>query len=53
MPNQVNIHKSCGYPTLDQAAQDAVKRWAFRPAKDGNIPITKWVDIPIKFDLTS
>jgi protein TonB len=53
VPNQVKIRKSCGHPTLDQAAQKAVKSWAFQPAKDGNIPITKWVDIPIKFDLNS
>jgi len=52
-PSQVKIHKSCGHPTLDQAAQDAIKSWTFHPAKDGNIPITKWVDIPIKFDLNS
>ncbi len=53
IPSQVKIRKSCGHPTLDQAAQDAVQRWTFQPAKDGNIPITKWVDIPIKFDLNS
>ena len=53
VPSQVLIRKSCGHPTLDQAAQDAVKSWIFQPAKDGNIPISKWVDIPIKFDLNS
>jgi len=53
VPNQVKIRKSSGHPTLDQAAQEAVKSWTFQPAKDGNIPITKWVDIPIKFDLNS
>lgn len=52
-PSQLKIQKSCGHPTLDQAAQDAVQRWTFQPAKDGNIPISKWVDIPIKFDLDS
>ncbi len=52
-PSQLTIRKSCGHPTLDQAAQDAVQRWTFQPAKDGNIPIAKWVDIPIKFDLNS
>jgi len=52
-PNKVTLRKSCGHPTLDQAAQDAVQRWTFQPAKDGNIPISKWVDIPIKFDLNS
>jgi len=53
IPNQVKILKSCGHSTLDQAAEKAVKSWTFQPAKDGNIPITKWVDIPIKFDLNS
>lgn len=52
-PSQITIRKSCGHPTLDQAAQDAIQRWKFQPAKDGNIPITKWVDIPVKFDLNS
>ena len=53
IPSQVSIRKSCGHPTLDQAAHDAVKSWIFKPAKDGNIPIAKWVDIPINFDLNS
>ncbi len=52
-PSQLKIRKSCGHPTLDQAAQVAVERWTFQPARDGNIPISKWVDIPIKFDLNS
>ena len=49
--SQIAIRKSSGHPLLDKAAQEAVKRWTFRPGKDGNIPIPKWVDIPIKFDL--
>ena len=52
-PSQIKIRKSCGHPTLDQAAQNAIQRWKFQPAKDGNIPISKWVDIPVKFDLNS
>jgi len=53
VPSQVEIRKSCGHEALDLAAQEAVKTWKFQPAKDGNIPIAKWVDIPIKFDLNS
>ena len=53
VPSQVKIRQSCGHPTLDKAGQDAVRSWTFQPAKDGNIPIKKWVDIPIKFDLNS
>lgn len=52
-PSQVEIRKSCGHESLDLAAQEAIKNWKFLPAKDGNIPIAKWVDIPIKFDLNS
>ncbi len=52
VPTQVNIQKSCRHSILDQAAQEAVKSWTFRPAKDGNIPVAQWVDIPIKFDLS-
>jgi protein TonB len=52
-PSQVKIRKSCGHASLDQAAENAVANWKFQPARDGNIPITKWVDIPIKFDLNS
>lgn len=51
VPSQVEIRKSCGHEALDLAAQEAIKTWKFQPAKDGNIPIAKWVDIPIKFDL--
>lgn len=50
-PSQTEIRKSSGHPSLDQSAMEAIKTWKFRPAKDGNIPISKWVDIPVKFDL--
>lgn len=52
-PSEVEIRKSSGHEALDLAAQEAVKNWKFQPAKDGNIPVAKWVDIPIKFDLNS
>ncbi len=50
---QVKIRKSSGHAVLDRSAQEAVKTWKFQPEKDGNIPLAKWVDIPIKFDLNS
>ncbi len=50
-PDQIRIRKSSGYPILDRSAQETAQRWKFMPAKDGNIPVAKWVDIPIKFDL--
>ncbi len=51
IPTQTEVRKSSGHPPLDQSAIEAIKTWTFRPARDGNIPIAKWVDIPVKFDL--
>ena len=51
VPTETEIRKSSGHPPLDQSAMEAIKTWTFRPAQDGNIPIAKWVDIPVKFDL--
>ncbi len=45
------VSRSSGHKVLDDAAVKAVKRWAFRPARDGNIPIRTQVVIPIKFSL--
>ncbi|MDT7043914.1 energy transducer TonB [Candidatus Nitronereus thalassa] len=50
-PEKIEIRKSSGYPVLDEAAVEAVKKWQFSPAKDGNIPIRSIVEIPINFDL--
>ena len=50
-PDSVQVRKSSGHLILDNAAIDAVKRWQFVPAKDGNIAIRSIVEIPINFDL--
>jgi len=50
-PEIVQLRKSSGYPILDDAAIDAVHRWEFVPAKDGNISVPSIVEIPINFDL--
>ncbi len=51
-PEEIIIRRSSGHDVLDKAAIDAVKKWSFRPAKDGNIPIRSIVEIPIKFSLS-
>jgi TonB family protein len=38
-------------PGLDQAALDAIRQWAFRPALDGRRPVPVWVVVPVKFNL--
>lgn len=48
---KVEIRTSSGSPRLDQAARDAVERWKFVPAKQGDEPIGAWVLVPITFVL--
>ena len=45
------VSRSSGHKVLDDAAVKAVRRWSFRPARDGNIPIRSDVVIPLKFSL--
>ena len=49
--SQVELSRSSGHKVLDNAAVKAVKRWSFRPARDGNIPIRSVVVVPLKFSL--
>jgi len=50
-PDQVEIRTSSGFPRLDNAAQEAVKRWRFVPAKQGSELVAAWVVVPISFSL--
>jgi protein TonB len=49
---EVQVFTSSGFPRLDEAARDAVRRWKFVPAKRGSEPVQAWVRIPIPFVLT-
>jgi protein TonB len=48
----VQVERSAGHPDLDQAAQEAVRRWRFEPARRGEEPIAMWVLLPFEFRLT-
>lgn len=50
-PSQIEIRTSSGSPRLDQAAQEAVWRWKFVPARRGDEGIAAWVLIPVTFTL--
>ena len=50
-PKSVELEKTSGVRILDDAAVEAVKRWSFVPARRGNVRITAWVDVPIRFHL--
>ena len=45
------IKKSSGHSILDRAALRAVKKWKFKPASRMGVPVTMWVDVPVRFIL--
>ena len=50
-PGEVAIKTSSGFPRLDQAAEDAVRRWKFVPARKGDEAVRAAVLVPIVFNL--
>ncbi|MBU0620853.1 MAG: energy transducer TonB [Gammaproteobacteria bacterium] len=48
---EVQLHQSCGYDILDNAAIQTVKTWRFSPARRFGQPVTQWFLVPIKFSL--
>lgn len=49
---KVEIDTSSGSDVLDQAARDAIKKWRFAPARQGDKAVESWVKIPIDFRLS-
>lgn len=49
--DEVQVRTSSGFPRLDEAARDTVRRWRFVSAKRGTEPVAAWVLIPITFRL--
>lgn len=51
-PSQVLLDRSSGFPELDGAALDIVKkRWRFVPAQQGGQPVSAWVLVPLEFSI--
>ncbi|HEX3035694.1 MAG TPA: energy transducer TonB [Thermodesulfobacteriota bacterium] len=49
----VEVEKSSGYGVLDKSALQAVKDWIFVPGKKNGVPVSSWVMVPIRFELSS
>ncbi len=47
---KVEVKKSV-FPTLDQAAINALKQWKFEPAQNNGKPVSVWVTQPFVFNL--
>jgi len=50
-PGEIQLQKSSGRDSLDEAALAAVKRWSFVPAKQGDVAQDGWVSVPIDFKI--
>lgn len=50
-PSDIQIQTSSGHEQLDEAAQAAVKRWSFVPARQGDTAIDGWVSVPVDFKI--
>lgn len=50
-PGEVQVQTTSGRQQLDDAALQAVKRWSFVPAKQGDVPQDGWVSVPIDFKI--
>lgn len=51
LAEKVELKLSSSFVRLDQAAQDAVSRWRFVPARRGEQAVAAWVQVPITFQL--
>lgn len=47
----IRVKKSSGYAVLDRSAEEAVKSWRFEPGRQMGVPMTMWVDVPVRFVL--
>jgi periplasmic protein TonB len=50
---EVHVAQTSGASDLDRSALEAVKGWRFRPAMHGRDPLEAWVNVPIRFQLSS
>ncbi|MGB0910270.1 MAG: energy transducer TonB [Nitrospirales bacterium] len=51
VPGDITVRKSSGHQILDNAAIEAMRQWRFAPAMDGNFPVEKYLQVPLKFGL--
>ncbi len=51
LPESIDVKTSSNSRRLDEAALEAVRRWRFVPARQGDTPISSWVTVPVVFSL--
>jgi protein TonB len=50
-PQDVQVLKSTGFPRLDEAAMEAIRKWVFSPAKQGGQAVQSWTRVQVAFQL--
>lgn len=51
IPQQIEIDRSSGSRSLDNAAREAVRRWTFKPGMRSGVAYAAWAFVPISFTL--
>lgn len=49
---EVTVLSGSGVPVLDQAAQEAVRAWEFKPATRNGQPVSQTIQVPMSFTPT-
>lgn len=50
-PTEVSVVNSSGFPKLDEAAMNAIRKWAFKPAMSSGQAVQSWTKVQVKFEL--
>jgi protein TonB len=45
------LKSSSGYPAMDEAALETVRKWRFNPARRGNAPVASRAVVPVEFTI--
>jgi len=51
LPQTVEIEKSSGFRSLDEAAREAVRHWTFQPGTRNGVASALWARVPVTFSL--
>lgn len=50
-PIEVDVLSSTGFPRLDDAAVEAIRKWVFQPAMQAGQPVQSWTRVQVQFRL--